>query len=101
VSSLLTVQRVTVDPGDWVDIQPPQNCDNVLIGNLEGAGVLRLRTVKTDPDTEMTISAGAERMIAAPANLVEQGRGSRFSKTAVAFSLKPDAGTGPVVLTWC
>jgi hypothetical protein len=96
----LLVQTVVLDPASWTAVTPPFACDSVLISNLAGAAVLRLRTIATDPTTELTIDANTERMIAAPFTLRGSSDASRFRDGQVAFSLKPDAGTGPAKVLW-
>jgi hypothetical protein len=93
---MLRIVNVTVDPAGWTAITPPQDCDNVLVSNRDGGDVLRLRTIAGDPASELRISAASEQTIAVPTRGIYQ----RFLAGAVAFYLKPDSGTGPVVLMW-
>lgn len=93
------VQRVTLDPASWTPVTPPGNRDSVVLGNLDGGSPYRMRIIAGDPNSELTIPVGAERLIAAPANHT-RSTDHRFMATLVAFYLQSDSGTGPAVLLW-
>lgn len=89
-----------VDPGGWADVYPPVKCDSVIITN-GGSSILRLRRNKAIASSEIEIPAGGWKMVAAPSNYVEgEASQPRFRPADVAFSLKPDSGTGPVTLEY-
>jgi hypothetical protein len=88
-----------VNSAGWTAIAPAVGWDSVVVSNLSGAAVLRLRRIAGDPSTEVVINTGFQQPLVLNAqrentNPAAKQVSYRFPAGVVAFYLKTDSGTG-------
>jgi hypothetical protein len=88
-----------INSAGWTSIAPTADWDHVLVSNLNGADVLRLRRVSGDATTEIAIAVGAQQPLVLNPPRENTYAGSsqvnwRFPAGVIAFYLKTDSGTG-------
>lgn len=94
---IIQTKTINIDSVSWTPISAPMDCNElyILIG---GAASVKIRTDSADPNTEKTVSAGAE-YDPIDGGWVSSGFKPRFPSGVTCLYAQATSGTGPLVVT--